>query len=143
MDIIEALADCIMRFEGWIPPGGTNAPRGSHSWRNRNPGNLRPFSETQLRDANNYRIFASLQEGWMCLTADIIAKLNGRSGHDFGSTSTLLDFFNTYAPSGDQNNPTQYSDQIAMWLSKIYNAQVTSQWTFAQLLQLGVIPNGN
>lgn len=143
MDIIEAMADCIMRFEGWIPPGDTNAPRGSHSWRNRNPGNLRPFSDTQPRDTNNYRVFDNLQQGWMCLTSDIALKLSCKSIHNFTSTSTLLDFFNTYAPSSDQNNPTQYSDQIAAWLSKIYNAQVTSQWTFAELNQLGVVQNGN
>ncbi len=106
MSPVEAMADAIMSFEGWIPKGQSNAiPNGSRSWRNRNPGNLRPFSSTQARDADNYRVFNSLVDGFSALLADLNHKLQ----IDFAPTNTLLDVMNKYAPTGDANNPTQYT----------------------------------
>src|SRR5208282_5571209 len=97
MTPLEALADAIMCYEGWIPKGQTNAiPNGSRSWRNRNPGNLRPFAASQQRDESNYRIFNSLVDGFSALLADLNKKLQV----DFGPKNTLLDVMNKYAPTG-------------------------------------------
>lgn len=106
MSPLEAMADAIMCFEGWIPKGENNAvPNGSRSWRNRNPGNLRPFNTGQARDSDNYRTFSSLSDGYVALVADLSRKLMV----DFAPTNTLLDVMNKYAPTGDANNPTQYT----------------------------------
>lgn len=137
MTSVEALCDCIMRFEGWQPPATIQNPRGSRSWRNRNPGNLRPISKEEPADANGYRIFNSLSDGFAALVQDVQAKLDGKSSHELTPECTLLDFFNVYAPSGDSNNPTQYSDVIAGWLSKIFNAQVMSKSTLEYISKLG------
>lgn len=106
MTPIEALADAIMSFEGWIPKGQSQAlPNGSRSWRNRNPGNLRPFNSTQPRDIDNYRIFTSLVDGFAALLADLTRKVQV----DFSPKDTLLSVMSKYAPVGDENNPTQYT----------------------------------
>jgi hypothetical protein len=111
---IEALADAIMQFEGWH--------RDSHSWRNRNPGNLRPTSPTQPQDAENYRIFDSLAEGFAALLADLRAKFGG--SHNLKPESTLLDLFNCYAPAGDANNPSAYTQFVCSWTSRILGRPV-------------------
>jgi hypothetical protein len=135
MDAIEALADCIMQFEGWKQPNQIAFPRGSTSWRNRNPGNLRASSLQTGVDDKGYATFSSLTIGWGALIRDLQAKFNG--SHGLTPTSTLHDLFSIYAPSLDQNDPQQYSRQIALWLSKIYNAQVTPDWKLEDILKLG------
>lgn len=136
IDPIEALADCIMRFEGWLPPGSMN-PKGSVSWRNRNPGNLRPYSKDQPVDESNYRMFQNLDVGWTILRIDLQTKIEGKSIHNLTPDSTLTDLFNIYAPAKDKNNPWQYSNQVAQWLSKIYNTQVTPTTKLSEIMKLG------
>lgn len=133
---IEALADCIMRFEGWYPPIKPFV-NGSAAWRNRNPGNLRPYNSLQLKDEHNYRIFNSLADGWEALIEDLEAKiLNGSHGID-EEKSSLHDLFNIYAPALDQNDPQQYSRQIAMWLTCIYRTPITADTKLEDIMKLG------
>lgn len=132
---IEALADCIMRFEGWFPPS-QQWPSGSTSWRNRNPGNLRSGENQQGTDERGYAVFVTLTNGWTALLADLDAKFKG--SHNLTPQSTLHDLFNIYAPSLDQNNPTQYSAQIAKWLNDIYKTTtITPDTTLGELIKLG------
>src|SRR5271167_4818842 len=101
MNAIEALADAIMTFEGWH--------YGTRSWRNRNPGNLRPVPDKipiAPVDDGGYYSFSSLAFGWSRLIADIDAKFAG--SHGLTPQSTLQDLLNIYAPAGDHNNPTEY-----------------------------------
>jgi hypothetical protein len=148
MKLLEALADSIWRFEGWIPPGvDPKFPNGSRSWRNRNPGNLRPVrsnlkadSDGNLRpivpvDQANYRVFNSLEYGWAALLDDITAKLNG--SHNLTNESTLRNFFDIYAPSDDDNDPNKYARQVAIWLSRDLNQTIAPETTLGQLKQLG------
>lgn len=136
IDPIEALADCIMQFEGWKPPGSvTGGVKGSTSWRNRNPGNLRSSSLQTGVDDKGYAIFDSLTIGWGALIRDLQSKFNG--SHNLTPQSTLTNLFDIYAPALDQNDPQQYSRTIALWLSKIYNAQVTADWKLEDILKLG------
>jgi hypothetical protein len=138
MDPIEALADCIMKFEGWYSPGSvTGGVRGSTSWRNRNPGNLRPYDNFQSKDDKGYRTFERLSDGWSALYADVHKKVFGESIHKLTPASTLTDFFNIYAPALDKNDPAQYSRQVALWLSKIYNSQVMPTTTLKEIMELG------
>src|SRR5580692_1641738 len=102
MQPLEALADAIMNFEGWR--------RDSRSWRNRNPGNLRPTSSSQPQDGDNYRVFDSLGDGFSALRSDLAAKFGG--SHNLKPDSTLLDLFNCYAPAGDANNPSAYTQFV-------------------------------
>jgi hypothetical protein len=119
MQPIEALADSIMQFEGWH--------RDSRSWRNRNPGNLRPTSDSQVRDEENYRIFDSLADGFAALLSDLGAKFKG--SHNLKPDSTLLDLFNCYAPAGDANNPSAYTQFVCGWTSHILGRSVTPSTT--------------
>jgi len=139
MKLLEALADSIWRFEGWIPPGvDPKSPNGSRSWRNRNPGNLRPVPmpgvKTPVDDAN-YRVFDSLAQGWIALLNDISAKLEG--SHGLTDNSTLRNFFDIYAPSNDDNDPNKYARQVAIWLSRDLDATIAPETTLGQLKQLG------
>lgn len=118
MGSFEALGDAIMQFEGW--------KLASRSWRNRNPGNLRRASDTlvgQPVDKDGYRIFDTLDAGWLALKRDIEYKiynaLENNSKHNLNANSTLLDFLNIYAPAGDNNNPTQYTKFVCSWMSAI------------------------
>jgi len=121
---LEALADAIMQFEGWH--------RDSRSWRNRNPGNLRPTSLQQRSDAQNYRIFDSLADGFQALVADLQAKLHG--SHGFSAESTLLDLLNVYAPAGDKNNPSAYALFVAEWTSHILGWNVGPDTSLSKFL---------
>ena len=127
----EALADCIMSFEGWIPKGQSNAiPNGSRSWRNRNPGNLRPFNQTQARDADNYRVFNSLVDGFSSLLADLNHKLQ----IDFAPQDTLLSVMSKYAPVGDNNNPTTYTIFIVHRLTLILGRPINLTTSIGEFL---------
>jgi hypothetical protein len=130
MDLVEALADAIQRFEGWIP-ASKEVPRGSRAWRNRNPGNLRPFDRAQPTDEANYRKFPTLANGWEALRADISAKLAGSHGLTDGST--LRNFFDIYAPSDDSNDPDKYARQVANWLTIYLATPISAQSTLRSL----------
>jgi hypothetical protein len=122
---LEALADAIMQFEGWH--------RDSRSWRNRNPGNLRPVPGTDAAcDPEGYRIFASLAEGFSALTADLQAKFRG--SHDLKPSSTLLDLLNVYAPAGDNNNPTAYTQFVCAWTTHALQRTITPLTTLEDFL---------
>jgi hypothetical protein len=135
--LVEALADSIHRFEGWIPPGvNPQFPRGSPAWRNRNPGNLRPIpGQLVAVDAGGYRIFSSMSDGWRELVGDINAKLAG--SHGLTDESTLRNFFDIYAPSDDDNDPDKYSRQVATWLSRDLGSTITPETTLGYLKGLG------
>lgn len=140
MKLIEALADSIWRFEGWIPPGADpKFPLGSRSWRNRNPGNLRPILTPGAPkvpvDDRQYRVFDSLAQGWIALLNDITAKLDG--SHGLTDDSTLRNFFDIYAPSEDDNDPNKYARQVAIWLSRDLGTTIAPETTLGQLKQLG------
>jgi hypothetical protein len=140
MKLLEALADSIMRFEGWLPPGmDPKSPQGSRSWRNRNPGNLRPVTMLGVQavsvDDANYRVFDSLAQGWIALLNDISAKLEG--SHGLTDNSTLRNFFDIYAPSNDDNDPNKYARQVAIWLSRDLGSTIAPETTLGQLKQLG------
>lgn len=136
IDPIEALADSIMRFEGWSAPGGTlGGVKGTTSWRNRNPGNLRSSSLQTGTDDKGYAIFTGLSTGFVALKLDLDAKFRG--SHNLTPHSTLHDLISIYAPSLDNNDPTQYSRQIALYLTKIYNSQIMPTITLEEILKLG------
>lgn len=120
MSPLEAFADAIMTYEGWH--------RSSHSWRNRNPGNLRPTLVTQACDSAGYRVFDSLALGWQALLDDLNAKVVGGS-HGLTPHSTILDLLSVYAPAGDHNNPSAYTQFVCAWVSSVVGHHVTASTT--------------
>ena len=99
MEFYVLLAKAIQKHEGWF--------KGSRSQRNNNPGNLRssPF-QSGIRD--NFSYFKNFDTGWHALIWDIDWKFTGRTSSRLNGNSTLLEFFQVYAPAGDNNNPKAY-----------------------------------
>lgn len=108
---LEAFADAIMHEEGWAP--------GSRAHRNRNPGNLRPYAVGQAKDADNYRIFPSLADGWNALLVQLSEYFTGANKHGIGPESTIFELMSKYAPSADSNDPLRYANSICSYLYEI------------------------
>jgi len=125
MEPLEALADAIMTNEGWR--------LGTRSWRNRNPGNLRRSNPIQPVDKDGYRIFDSLAQGFLALRADLDAKTRLHS-HGLSNSSTMLDLLNIYAPAGDANNPTAYTNFVCKWTSAILLREIKPLTTLQEYL---------
>lgn len=114
---LEAVADAMMHREGWAP--------GSHSYRNRNPGNLRPSSPMQPRDEQNYRVFNSLGAGYTALLSELTAKFTGANEHGIGPSSTLQELIDVYAPRADKNDPSSYALDVAHWCTIVLGRTIT------------------
>lgn len=76
---------------------------------NNNPGNLKDTK------TGSFRKFSTPDEGYSALEDDLNYKMSGK-GKRIGPQSTLLDFANMYAPASDNNNPTQYAQNLAKQL---------------------------
>lgn len=100
---IEEWAQAIKKFEGWYP--------GSLSYRQNNPGNLR-YSKYQAGTKNGYSYFNTYEEGWKALLYQLRIAVDGRSSV-YNPEMTLLDFFQVYAPSSDNNYPEKYAQFVA------------------------------
>ena len=119
---MEALADAISQYEGWH--------KDSRSWRNRNPGNLRPFNSQQIQDGEGYRVFPSMADGWRALLDDLAAKFAGSDG--LTEASTLLDLLNIYAPAGDSNNPNAYTLFVCAWTGHALGRVISPKTTLSE-----------
>ena len=118
-----------MEYEGWHPPGfHADYPKGTLSWRNRNPGNLRPSSPGHApnqHDRHGYRVFPSLLNGYFALINDLTTKFAGFSKTGITPESTLLEFFEKYAPAADHNEPTKYARTVANSLAIALGRPIT------------------
>ena len=74
---------------------------------NYNPGNLRDVT------TGNFRQFNSEGEGYAALMNDLQGKVTGNTRTGLNGSSSLYDFAQKYAPSGDNNNPAQYTANLA------------------------------
>ena len=108
--LTERLAASIKQYEGWAP--------GSVSERNNNPGNLKfnhqPGATGQ--DEKGFAIFKDYDSGWNALLHRVNLGIKG--GRD------LNQFFATYAPAEDNNNPLDYSRTVGRWLGIAPNARL-------------------
>ena len=105
--IIEKMADAIQSFEGWAP--------GSRSYRNNNPGNLRPVGftypgQTGLDD-QGHAIFDSYASGRAALIHQLTLAFSGNS-HEYSPTDTLYEFFSKYS----ERNQVPYAEYVASQL---------------------------
>lgn len=108
---ISQFAEAIKEFEGWFPPGTKGYPKGSVSYRNNNPGNLR-WSPFESGNVNNFSVFKTYDDGWKGLLHQIRIAVNGKS-KVYRPTDTILQFFEKYAPSSDNNYPHIYAQFVA------------------------------
>lgn len=116
---LEEWAKAIEIFEDYVPPGGkyrsgSIAREGSLSYRNQNPGNLR-WSPFQAGVRNNFSYFNSYEEGREALLHQLRIAGTGKSSV-YLPDMTLLQFFEVYAPSGDNNFPQQYAKFVAGYM---------------------------
>lgn len=107
MTKIEKFCEAIKSHEGWFI--------GSRAWRNNNPGNFRcsklltDLGATECRD--NFSYFPNYETGWKALVQFVTYACNNelKSYKD----KTIYGFFETYAPSGDNNTPRRYAEIVA------------------------------
>lgn len=128
---IDAVALAIFHYEGQRP--------GNRNYRNNNPGNLRDSSVPHSMDPDGYCIFASFVAGFTAAAEDLRAKFRGTNSHGLGPSSTLLDLFRVYAPSGDNNAPDTYAEFVAGWLSEAYGKPLTVMATLGDVMNLGMM----
>jgi hypothetical protein len=103
MDLIEQIAKAIATMEGFFKAN-------TIAQRNNNPGNLRSWGSAPV--VNGYAKFATAEEGWAALRAQIKKNI--------GRGLTLEEFFTGkpgvypgYAPAADKNDPGHYARVVA------------------------------
>jgi len=99
-----------------IYEGGTEA--GTRPYRNCNPGDLRwpygkpfPYGATDV-DSGNFLIFPTYADGFNALVTMVTRCAKGYS-KVYSPTMTIVQFFQTYAPSEDNNDPNRYAEWVA------------------------------
>lgn len=88
----------------------TTSVQGTVAQRNNNPGNLKDPS------TGAFRTFSTPEQGFQALQKDLLSKMTGATSTGLTANSSLLDFAKVYAPSSDNNNPTQYAQNLATQL---------------------------
>lgn len=106
MSAWDQVAGLIQRQEGYYP--------GSRSWRNNNPGNLRPnsmmFAGQTGVDPNGFAVFPDYQTGYNALITDLQTHFNRNPGQ------TLADFIRSYASSSPVDQQASYIAALASGL---------------------------
>lgn len=104
MTNLDKFCTAIRDFEG--VPGDLN-------YKNNNPGNCRcsPMGYLakygDVKCINNFAVFPTYELGWEYLENLVYYRIEAHP------TWTFLDFFNVYAPTGDNNNPNNYANHVA------------------------------
>ncbi len=106
MSVWDQIAGLIQKQEGYYP--------GSRSWRNSNPGNLRPngmmFAGQTGVDPDGFAIFSNYQAGYNALITDLQTHFNRNPGQ------TLADFIRSYASSSPADQQASYIAALASGL---------------------------
>ena len=101
-------AEAIKKYEGWFP--------GSRSQKNNNPGNLKYAQQpgsTGL-DPEGFAVFSSYEFGFNALIHQLdIASNDIPTDSLYSADMTLTEFFRTYAPGSDGNEPDAYALFVA------------------------------
>lgn len=104
---IKDWALAIKTKEGWF--------KGSLTQRHNNPGALR-WSRYQSGNKNGFAVFPDYETGMKALIFQLTIAADGRS-KVYRPEMTLLEFFERYAPSSDNNNPLAYANFVAKRLN--------------------------
>ena len=108
-DRLTLWAEAIKRHEGWFP--------GSRSQRNQNPGNFKYVGQFKAigKDKDNFAIFPDYETGWAHLRKVLTNAATGKS-KVYNPEMTLVEFFEKYAPSFDDNDPQRYANEVAKYI---------------------------
>ena len=117
----------IKTYEGYYPPSFSNLWRGSVSYRNRNPINLR-YSYLQAGTRGGFAYFDTYEQGYKAAKHQFTIIANGSSpaynalgkakyGVNNCKDLTLLQTMSIFSPSNDGNHPLTY----ALYLAKQLN----------------------
>lgn len=79
--------------------------------RNNNPGNLRKQGDLG-RDKKGFAIYSSPQKGWDELV-NMISWIQQGNSRYYHPDMNLFEFFSTYAPKSDNNDPISYAKRVA------------------------------
>lgn len=120
--MLDRWARLIQNKEGFYAPGVNKSyPRGTRSWRNNNPGNIRYVGmfkkmavgeDTGGQTGVGFCIFATYEIGFEALKILLKNAATGKSS-SYRSSMSLLQFFETYAPKTDGNDPGAYARMVA------------------------------
>lgn len=105
------LLSAMAQFEGWETPNHKNGGKGSRSYRNNNPGNLRS-SIFECDNIENFAVFKNEFIGWNAFQYDIMQKCKGNTKTKLTPNSTIKDLIHTWAPTSDGNIPQNYIDFV-------------------------------
>lgn len=91
MDRLEALADALMKLNGWDDPT-------SQAYQDRNPLLLRAYSlsRAQAQDRNGVRVFTSFLGGYRAGLNDLYEKCGGRSRAKLSTDTPLRHLLGVY-----------------------------------------------
>lgn len=117
---LRAFCLAIQTFEDYVLPGGKYrngvvAPRGSLSFINKNPGNVKWVQGQRLsigKDSRGFAIFKTYEDGFAFLEAMVGNVVRG-GGALYQPSMTFLQYFSKYAPSSDGNYPEIYAKFVA------------------------------
>jgi hypothetical protein len=103
---IEKWAEAIKKYEGWY--------KGSKSYRNNNPGNLKYANQKGAfdTDLDGFAVFDTYESGWNALINQLVIAVNGKS-KNYNPEMTLVEFFKVFAPEEDNNEPNAYAIFVA------------------------------
>jgi len=121
---LDLFCEAIQDHEGYFAPS-KKYPNGSRAYRNKSPGNLKFANQkgTIGKDKDNFAIFATYADGYMALRRMIENACLGLS-KTYPKTLNFYEFFGIYAPSADNNNPSQYAEVVAKKLGVSPNTQI-------------------
>ena len=142
-NFLRDLANAHKIIEGFYPPGTPGFPKGSVSWRNLNPGNLRYRSHQRIYGAEpgymNFAKFPTYEKGFQALMDDLRAKITGHSAHiDYRRNPSFLTYVRVYAPADDGNDPAGYTQKLIRMLG---NYNLKSSTPLSELARLIVEPD--
>lgn len=114
---LDAWALAIQKHEGYFAPGqNSKYPKGTLSWQNKNPGNIRYaglFAEMAIgKHPLNFCIFATYEKGFEALKLLLTRAATGKSSV-YDPEGDLYAFYERYAPSSDNNSPRAYAEAVA------------------------------
>ncbi len=115
--MLDKWADAIQHFEGWFP--------GSKSFRNNNPGNIRYIGQKRAtgQDSTGFCIFASYADGRQELIDLLLRATSGKSTI-YRPEMSLLQFYEKYAPSSDNNYPDVYAKAVAKMIGVSVSSRI-------------------
>ncbi len=108
--LLNSFCLAIQKHEGWGP--------GTRSFRNKNPGNLVFAHQPGATPEPNGRfaVFATYELGFQSLKNQVLAGAKGTS-HVYMPGMNLYEFFASYAPSADHNDPLSYAESVATYIN--------------------------